>query len=167
MAHFISDLSCILVVIVALVLAVVGLPGTLLIVAEGAVYGFATGFKAFSPWFVLALLAVSLFAETAENLIGIYCAKRCGSSPRGIVASVVGAIIGGIVGAAGASIFGALIGALLGSFLGAYLIEYHRLGEHSRAAKAGGGAIAGRLAGMALKLMIGVFMGAALLWRVL
>ena len=157
---------CVVSVLISIGLALVGLPGTVLIVLTAGVYGLATHFTAFSPWFLLLLFALSAFAEIADNLIGAYWAKRSGSSWRGVAGSIVGALVGAMIGSGVAPILGTIVGGLAGSFLGAFVVEYHRLQDTAPAARAGWGAFAGRTAGIALKLVVTLVMAALFLARV-
>lgn len=153
-------------VVASLALVVVGLPGTVLILITAVVYGFATDFVQYPPWFLAVLLVMSAFAETADNLIGIYWAKRSGSSWWGVLGSIIGAIAGAAFGSALMPVIGTILGGLLGSFAGAFLFEYRRLRDRNSAAKAGWGAFAGRTAGIALKLIVSLVMAFLLLQRV-
>jgi uncharacterized protein len=157
---------CVAGVVLGLAMAAIGLPGTFFLVIVAGVYGCATSFKAFSPYFLLVLLLLSLVAEVADNLIGAAWARRWGSSWRGIVGSLVGAIAGAAIGSAIAPIIGTIAGGLIGSFAGAFAFEYHRMRDHRGAARAGWGAFAGRIIGILLKLGISVVMSALLLWKV-
>jgi uncharacterized protein len=145
-------------VVLALALVVIGLPGTFVIVITAFIYGYTTGFENLSVNCLLLLLSLSVFAELADNLISMFWARRYGSSARGIVGSIIGALIGSVIGSALLPIIGTILGGLLGSFVGAYLSEYHRLRDNGRAVRAGWGAFAGRMAGIALKLLIAAIM---------
>ncbi|MDO8684797.1 MAG: DUF456 domain-containing protein [Armatimonadota bacterium] len=159
------QIVCVIGVLAAFALIVIGLPGTILIVIEATIYGYATGFKDFSPYFLLLLLVLSAFAEIADNVIGAVWAKRAGSSWQGIIGSVIGAIVGAMAGSAIVPVIGTIIGGLIGSFAGAYVFEYHRLRDGGRAVKAGWGAFAGRMFGILLKLLIAVTMAVLFLMR--
>jgi hypothetical protein len=154
------DTSLSLLVIAAL-LAVIGLAGLMLPAIPGAPLLFAglllaawaenftyIGVKTLAVLGVLALLTYGV-----DFWATMYGAKRFGASKRAIVGALIGAVIGIFLGFPGV-IFGPFIGAVIGELSA-------RRGLHD-AARAGIGATIGLVLGAALKIalafiMIGVF----------
>jgi uncharacterized protein YqgC (DUF456 family) len=147
--------------ILAVLLVLAGIAGTVLPALPGAalvfaglllaawIDGFATVGGGTLAWIgVLGALTYAVdFAATA------FGAKRVGASRR----AMLGAALGGIVG-----IFFGLPGLLLGPFVGAVLGEYSAHRDLHQAGRAGFGAWVGLLFGVAAKLalifaMLGVF----------
>lgn len=101
-------------------------------------------------WSFLILGLLMAASQTLELLSGAAGAKWFGGSRWG----AVGALIGGVVG-----IFFMPIGLLAGPLLGAVIGETAFARRHPRPAMVSGvGSVVGTLAGMAIKLAIGVLM---------
>jgi uncharacterized protein YqgC (DUF456 family) len=147
--------------ILAVILVLLGLAGTVLPILPGVALVFAGLFVAawaedfqrvgavgLSIIGVLALL--SLAADFIASLLG---AKRVGASPL----ALAGAAIGGIVG-----IFFGIVGVFVGPFIGAVAGEYVARGRLAQAGKVGVGTWIGLLVAAVAKvaiafLMIGTF----------
>jgi uncharacterized protein YqgC (DUF456 family) len=141
----------ILVLIIGFFSILMGLPGTLVILFNVLVYALVTGFDKIGFKILLALIIISAIAESLEFLLGITWAKRYGTSKRGIVASLIGGVIGALLLTPVFMGLGALIGSFLGALLGAFAVEILNQGDLKPAARAGFGALMGRLAGMFAK----------------
>jgi uncharacterized protein YqgC (DUF456 family) len=141
----------ILVLLVGFFSILLGLPGTLVILFDVLVYALATGFNRIGFKILLVLVIISAVAESLEFLFGITWAKRYGTSKRGIVASLIGGVIGALLLTPVFMGLGALIGSFLGALLGAFTVEILNQGDLKPAARAGFGALMGRLAGMFAK----------------
>lgn len=147
--------------VVAALLVLLGLAGTVLPVLPGVAVIFAgLALAAWSDGFqrvgavtlaVIGLLAaLALAADFAASALG---ARRLGASPRGIAGATLGAIMG---------VFFGLPGLVLGPFVGAVLGELSARRELLHAGKAGLGTWLGLLLGSVAKLglaflMIGIF----------
>lgn len=150
--------------LLAALLVLVGLAGTLLPALPGAPLVFAglllaawaDGFAhvGAATLVVLAVLAVaSLGADLAATALG---AKRAGASSRALVGAVLGTLIG---------LFFGIPGLLLGPFLGAALGEWTAHRELRRAGRVGLATWLGLLLGSAVRLalacaMLGIFVAA-------
>src|SRR6478672_443879 len=139
--------------LLAVVLVIVGLAGTVLPVIPGALLVFAGLFLAawadgFARVGLVALViigvlgALSFVADFVATLLG---AKRVGASPQ----ALVGATVGGIVG-----IFLGLPGMILGPFVGAVLGELLARRRVGQAAKVGLGTWLGLLAAAVAKVVL-------------
>ncbi|WP_240125035.1 DUF456 domain-containing protein [Thermomonas alba] len=156
--------------VLAAVLVLAGLVGTLLPVLPGAPLVFAglllaawaDGFQHVGPWPLLALGALTLLALTVDLWASAHGARRVGASRLAMLGATLGSVIG---------LFFGLPGLLLGPFLGALIGELlHRRSLHPQhlgaAGKVGAGTWLGLALGAAFKLalaltMVGVF---ALAW---
>ncbi|MCU0530975.1 MAG: DUF456 domain-containing protein [Syntrophales bacterium] len=148
----------VLVMLIGFFAILLGLPGTLVILFDVLVYALVTGFDRIGLGTLLALVAISALAESLEFLIGITWARRYGTSKRGIAASIVGGIIGAVVLTPAFLGLGALIGSFLGALAGAFTVEILSQRELKPAARAGFGALMGRLAGLFAKGLCGLAM---------
>jgi uncharacterized protein YqgC (DUF456 family) len=143
---------------VALVIMLVGLfgnvipalPGTPLVLAGAVAHRIYFGPAASaSNAVMLALVLLTLLALLLDVLATMLGAKKFGATWRG----ALGAVVGGGVG-----LFFSLPGIILGPFLGAMLFEWLGRKELKPAAKAGVGAVAGLLLGVAGKCALSVTM---------
>jgi uncharacterized protein YqgC (DUF456 family) len=153
--------------VIAALLVIVGLAGTVLPVLPGIAFVF--GGLLLAAWAddfqrvgavaiaVLGLLtALAVAADFAASALG---ARKLGASPRGIAGAAIGAVVG---------IFFGLPGLVLGPFVGAVAGEISARRELLHAGRAGLGTWLGLLLGSVAKLtlaflMVGVFATAWLL----
>ena len=70
----------------ALVLTLLGLPGTVVIVVAAFIYSAATGWS-LVWWLLLVLLGLSVFAELSDNIISAVGVKKYGGSTKGMLCS--------------------------------------------------------------------------------
>lgn len=148
--------------ILAAILVVVGLagtvlpvlPGTLLVLVGLFVAAWADGFQRVG-WVGLTIIAVLALLSWAADFLGsVLGAKRVGASPL----ALVGAAAGGLVG-----IFFGIPGLLVGPFVGAVAGEWLARGRLRQAGKVGIGTWLGLLVAAVAKvaiafLMIGTFL---------
>lgn len=137
-------------------LAPLGLPGTVVIFVAAAVYGWAlpTGELTLPRVGLLGLLA--LLAEGWEAVAGYLGARTFGASRSGSLAATLGGFAGAALGTAAFPVVGTVLGALLGAFLAAFLWETALGGLGARAAA---GALLGRFAASFGKAGIAAAMG--------
>ena len=146
-----------LLLILAAVLVLIGLVGTVLPVIPGALLVFAglalaawaqdfsrVGWVGLTIIGVLALL--SFVADFVASLLG---AKRVGASPMALVGAAIGAVAGLFLG---------IPGLILGPFLGAVLGEYVARGKLTQAGKVGVGTWLGLLVAAVAKVVIAFLM---------
>lgn len=148
----------ILVMLIGFFSILLGLPGTLVILFDVLAYALITGFDKVGFGILLALVALSVLAESLEFLFGITWARRYGTSKRGILASIVGGIIGAVLLTPVFLGLGALVGSFLGALLGAFAVEILDQRGLKPAARAGFGALMGRMAGIFAKGLCGLAM---------
>ncbi|MDH5264431.1 MAG: DUF456 family protein [Betaproteobacteria bacterium] len=153
--------------VVAVILVIVGLAGTVLPVLPGVAFIFlglllaawADGFQRVGAVTLAILGLLTLLAVVADVLASALGAKKLGASPRAVAGATLGAIVG---------IFFGLPGLVLGPFLGAVAGELSANRPLLHAGKAGLGTWLGLLLGSVAKLtlaflMVGVFATAWLL----
>lgn len=148
----------ILVMLIGFFSILLGLPGTIVILLDVVVYALVTGFDRIGLGTLLVLGAISALAESLEFLLGIIWAGGYGTSKRGIAASVIGGISGAVLLTPFLLGLGALVGSFLGALAGAFAVEIVSQRDLKPAARAGFGALAGRLAGLFAKGLCGLAM---------
>ena len=142
----------------ALFALVLGLPGTILIVAFALLYGWATGFATIQ-WGTIGWLALlAVVAEGLEFFAGAAGAAGARPSRRVTVGALGGAFAGGILGAPLLFGIGALFGALVGAFTGAAIAVRSEGGSLDQSITTGMAALRGRLLGFIVKSAIAVVM---------
>lgn len=155
-----------LILLVAIVLIPLGLPGIWIMLAAAVGYNAIVAGAIAGPigWGTLigtTLLAVA--AEVLEFALASKFARRYGGSRR----AGWGAILGGFLGAfAGipVPILGSVIGAFLGAFVGAFVAEMTHQSDVAASTRVATGALLGRAAGAALKIGVGLAIAAWLLF---
>jgi uncharacterized protein YqgC (DUF456 family) len=148
--------------LIAAVLVIVGLIGTVLPVIPGAALIFGGLFLAawaddFARvgWFPLALIgALALLSWVADFLATLLGAKRVGASAL----ALLGATVGGVIG-----IFLGIPGMILGPFIGAVAGELLARGGLAKAGKVGVGTWLGLIAAAIAKVVLAFLMIAAFL----
>jgi len=140
-----------------------GLPGTFVILLSVSIYAIATHFAAgVGIAFFVMLCILTVVSETADNWLTAVGARRFGASRGSIWRSFFGGLAGAIIlGGPLALVLGPLGpvgGGFVGAFLAVFLYEYSQRKDARQALRAGWGTFVGRLAGMALKLVIAVGM---------
>ena len=143
--------------VLAGILVLIGLAGTVLPIIPGTLLVFAGLFVAawaeqfakvgWVPLTIIGALGLTSFvADFFSSLVG---AKRVGASPQ----ALIGAALGGLVG-----IFFSIPGMVLGPFVGAVLGELVARGGFKQAGKVGLGTWLGLLMGAVLKVVIAFLM---------
>ena len=148
-----------------------GLPGIGLIFGSALLYALITQFNAVSLNLILALGVLTILGETADNWLMAAGAKRFGASTTAAWLSLLGGFLGalilGPILAVVLNVMGPVIGAFLGAFVSVVLYERRQKQNWREALRAGWGTLLGRVAGIALKMVVGVGMAAAVVWSVL
>jgi uncharacterized protein YqgC (DUF456 family) len=150
--------------VIAVVLVVVGLagtvlpalPGAMLIVAGLVVAAWADGFMKVGVWTLVVIGAIGAASYLVDFAAAALGAKKFGASPRAMVGAGLGTLLGLFLG---------LPGIIIGPFLGAVIGELTVHRDMAKVGKAGVAAWIGFLIGMAVKvgiafLMIAIFLGA-------
>lgn len=154
-----------MVCVAGVVLAVVGLPGTWLMVLAALLIELWRP-ELLSWTAIITAGALAFIAEAAELIAGAIGAKRAGGSRR----AAIGAVAGGVMGAVAGTflilipVVGTVLGAAIGSGIGAAAMEVgavKRTPGHIR--RVGVGAFIGRLVATVLKTMFAVMIAAVLI----
>jgi uncharacterized protein YqgC (DUF456 family) len=153
--------------ILAVLLIVVGVVGTVLPALPGVVFVFAgvalaawiDGFARIGAWTLGVLGVLTLIAWLVDFVSGYYGAKRAGASTQALVGAAIGTVAGVLTGLVGL-IFMPLAGAAIGEFLAQR--------DALRAGKVGIATWLGMLVGTVAKvaivfLMVGIFAAALLI----
>jgi uncharacterized protein YqgC (DUF456 family) len=153
--------------ILAFLLIVVGVVGTVLPALPGVVFVFAgvalaawiDGFARIGAWTLGVLGVLTLIAWLVDFVSGYYGAKRAGASTQALVGAAIGTVAGVFTGLVGL-IFMPLAGAAIGEFLAQR--------DALRAGKVGVATWIGMLVGTVAKvaivfLMVGIFAAALLI----
>lgn len=128
-----------------------GIPGTVIILIDAALYAALTGFDRIG-WKALAtLLVLSILAELSDFAIGMAGAAKFGASKQSLVASVIGSILGALLLAPFLLGLGAVIGAFIGGFAAVFIVEILRQLTMKPALRAAWGTVIGRAAGICVK----------------
>ncbi len=152
--------------IIAVLMVVVGIVGTVLPALPGVVLVFAgialaawiDGFTVISGWTVGLLAVLAAIGFAIDYVAQMMSAQRAGATPLGIAGAAVGTIAG---------IFAGLIGLLFMPLVGAAIGEFIAHRDALRAGRVGVATWVGLLVGTVLKLaivftMTGIFVAALL-----
>ncbi len=161
-----------LAVIVAYVLMLLGLagsvipvlPGPLLIWLGVLIWAWNDGFQRVG-WGTLALLALmTLLAWGADLFLSAVVSRRAGASWKAIGGAILGGLAGGIL-LSEIPLLGTVLGALLGAGLGMWLVEYREKGDRAAATRAVKGYISGFVLAALLEMTIALLMLAIFAWK--
>jgi len=155
--------------IVAVLLILVGLAGTLLPALPGLPFVFGgllvgawiDNFQRVG-WFTLTILGLlTIVAMIADFMAGTLGAKKVGASKMALIGASIGAVVG---------LFFGLIGIFVGPFVGAFVGEFSQRGKLGDAGKVGLATWLGLLFGAVLKIatafmMLAIFVFAYLINR--
>jgi len=141
--------------LIGLAMIPLGLPGLWVMVGGILVYGWLTGFGTVSVVMIAIILAIAFLGEIIDNWLGFRFAKRYGGSTRSGWGALLGGLVGAVIGVP-VAIIGSVIGAFLGSFIGAAVFELSYSRHAGVAARAGWGAVIGRIAAAAVKIALGI-----------
>ncbi len=139
------------ILILVLFLGVIGtfvpmVPGMWLIFASLLIYGFFDHWTAYSFWFVLVVLIltiVSSFLDYGGAMIG---AKKFGASNMATFGAIIGSVVGGLLFQ--------LPGTILGGIFGSVLAEFKRQRSLPHSLRAAAGSIIGVAIGSSVQLVM-------------
>jgi uncharacterized protein len=152
--------------IVGLLLIPLGLPGLWVILLGILGYGWLTDFRTLSTALVALAIGLAVLGEVVEAWIGFRFAQRYGGSSRAGWGALLGGLVGAVIGVP-VPIIGPVIGGFAGAFIGAALFEYSQARHSGTAARAGWGAVLGRVAAAATKMALGLVMAVGALFAAL
>src|SRR5437660_12542101 len=110
----VSAIVYLLVLFLAWLAIPIGAPGTLIMLGASLLYGWLTGFQAIDARVLTWIAAVTLPAEGADQLLGIWAARRYGATLRGILGSLAGGVAGSLLLTPALPVVGTIAGALGG-----------------------------------------------------
>jgi hypothetical protein len=122
-------------------------PGVAVIFFGIVLVAWADDFTRIGPVMMGALLVLTLVAMVADNVAGMFGAKRAGASGWGVFGAGVGAVVGLPFG---------LIGVILGPAVGALAFEYMKNPDLARAGRAGLGGLFGYVLAVVAKAVFGL-----------
>lgn len=128
-----------------------GLPGTIVILSDAAVYAAVTGFEKIGFKILITLLLLSALAELADFAVGMAGAVNFGASRRAFGFSVIGGLIGAALLAPFLWGLGALAGGLLGGFAGILIVELLNRTRLKPTLRTAWGSLLGQAAGTFVK----------------
>ena len=156
MTIFLFVLAAVLVIVGLVGTVLPALPGAMLIVAGLVMAAWADGFARVGVWTLVVIGVIGAASYLVDFAAAALGAKKFGASPRAMVGAGLGTLAGLFLGPVGI-IFGPFVGAIIGE------LTVHR--DIAKVGKAGLAAWIGFLLGMAVKvgiafLMIAIFLGA-------
>jgi uncharacterized protein len=156
MTIFLFVLAVVLVIVGLVGTVLPALPGAMLIVAGLVVAAWADGFARVGVWTLVVIGVIGAASYLVDFAAAALGAKKFGASPRAMIGAGLGTLAGLFLGPVGI-IFGPFVGAIIGE------LTVHR--DYAKVGKAGLAAWIGFLLGMAVKvgiafLMIAIFLSA-------
>lgn len=128
-----------------------GLPGTIVILIDAAVYASVTGFEKIGFKILITLLLLSALAELADFAVGMAGAVNFGASRKAFWVSVIGGLIGAALLAPFLWGLGAVAGGLLGGFAGILIVELLNRARLKPTLRTAWGSLLGQAAGTFVK----------------
>jgi uncharacterized protein YqgC (DUF456 family) len=145
------------VLVVAVLMIPVGLPGTFVQVGAALALTVLTDGARLGWTWVLVFLGLALVGEAVEFVSGQWGARRFGGSRHAAWGALIGGIVGAVVGGIPVPIVGSVIASFIGTFVGALAGEMYGRQTASLELRVGIGAVVGRVIGVATKLSIAFF----------
>jgi uncharacterized protein len=147
-----------LVLIGALLLIPLGLPGTWVMVGAALVYQL-TVHSGIGTATLVGTAVLAFVAELLEFSLAARFTRRYGGSRRAGWGAILGGLVGAFMGVP-IPVIGPVVGAFLGAFLGALAGDLSVNADGPAATRVATGALLGRMAAAATKVAIGVAMAA-------
>jgi len=146
----------------AVLCTVVRLPGTWVIVAAAAGYGWLTDWAHVGVTFVVIFAGVAVVGEVVELAMSAVTARKAGASRRAGWGALIGGFVGMFIFSLPLPLIGTIFGALVGCFVGALVAELTVKKEFAHGAKVGTFSAIGFVLGMVTKIALAMMMAAAL-----
>jgi uncharacterized protein YqgC (DUF456 family) len=141
-----------LVMIVALFLIPLGLPGLWIMIGVAAVGAIVGEIGLLT---LLACVLIATIAEVIEFFLVRRLTRQYGGSPKAFWGALVGGFVGVLIGAP-IPIIGSVIAGIIGSFAGAAVVTYAETKELLAAHRVGWGAVIGRMLTAVAKTAAGI-----------
>lgn len=147
-----------LVLVLAIILMLVGvagtilpvLPGVLLVFLAAAAYGWYEGFHVISAYYLIILAGLTLLSVLVHYLSAVWGSRRYGSSKYGSWGAIIGLLVGMFILPP--------LGIFIGAFVGALVGEYITRNDWDQSLRAGIGTIVGLFSGMLFNLLLALGM---------
>ena len=150
------------VLLLGLVMIPLGLPGTWVMLAGGLGYMLLVPGSGIGSFTLIGATLLATGAEVVEFMLAVTYARKYGGSKRAGWGAIIGGIVGAFIGVP-VPIVGPVIGAFVGSFVGAFAFELSGGSNRQVATRVAWGALVGRVVSAAMKVAVGVMIGAWLL----
>ena len=145
------------VLLLALFIIPLGLPGTWAMVIAAWAYNYMVPGDPVGTFTILGTAALALIAEGLEFSLAANYTRKYGGSRRAGWGAILGGLVGAIVGIP-IPLIGSMVGAFAGAFIGAWVFEKSRGKEGENATRVSTGALIGRVVASAKKVAIGLIM---------
>lgn len=162
----IANIVFILAILAGVIMTIIGMPGNLIILLAGILYGYYDHFDKMDYAVLVIVLGIFVIAEIIEFIAGLVGAKKEKASKRAMFATFIGTIIGGIWGTAILPVIGSLLGALFGAFIATALAEYSKTKDLDQAKRVGKSVLKGQIIAIVIKSTAAVSMAIILLYQV-
>lgn len=144
------------ILLIALILNVINLPGNWIIIGLVALWNWLNPFQEQAGFlFWILVLGLGITGEIFENYLQILKGRQAGATKKGMWGAFIASIVFSIILAPLFFGIGALIGAFLGAWLGCLGIQLLEGHPFDKANKAAIGALSGRMLGTICKLGLG------------
>lgn len=151
------------VMLLALPLQLLGLPGTWLIAADALILRLFKGPDSIAYHTVIILFSMALFAEILELMAAVRGARSGPPVKGAAIAAIFGAFAGGILGAPVMFGLGAIPGMIIGAWMAVFGVALGGGDTLGTAYRAAWGAMMGRIKGTLLKMIVAASMVAVIL----
>ncbi|UCE61640.1 MAG: DUF456 domain-containing protein [Phycisphaerales bacterium] len=148
--------------VIGVLITALRLPGTWVIVAGAAVFGWWCDWTRVSLTLLVILIGIGLAGEAIELLASMFTARRAGASRRAAWGGLTGGIVGMFLFSLPVPVVGTIVGALLGCFAGAMVAELSVRKKLAQGAKVGFFSAAGFALGAVAKLAVAMVMAGVL-----
>lgn len=161
----IANIAFILAILAGVIMTIIGLPGNLIILLTGLLYGYYDHFDKMDYAILVIVLGIFIIAEIIEFVAGVVGAKKEKASKRAMFATFIGTIVGGIWGTAILPVLGSLLGALCGAFIATAVAEYSKTKDLDQAKRVGKSVLKGQIIAIIIKSTAAVSMAIILLYQ--
>jgi uncharacterized protein YqgC (DUF456 family) len=149
------------VLLLALFLVLLGLPGLWLMIGVALLYNWLAA-PVFGVGSLVVVALLALVAEVLEFTLSARYTRKYGGSPRAGWGAILGGFVGAFVGIP-VPVVGSVIGAFVGAFAGALILEITRAeATRGSATRVAWGALIGRVVAAGAKTGIGCAIAAIL-----
>jgi uncharacterized protein YqgC (DUF456 family) len=146
-------------------MTIMGLPGNILILLTGLLYGYYDHFENVDYAILVITFGIFIIGEIVEFISGLIGAKKEKASKRAMIATSIGTVVGGLWGTAIVPVIGLILGALVGAFAVAALAEYSKTQDIEQAKRVAKSVVKGQIIGILIKAISAVSMAIILIYQ--